>query len=95
MMNKTSYVTSATMQFAENPFLKLVGILWNRTSVEGVDKLSSTFVDLSGLKGNWKTCTYMESKCLLSMLRCMLGSVKSENPMGKGKIGNEKLKNKI
>ena len=32
-------------------------------------------------------------KCLLSMLRCMLGSVKrvkSENPMGKGKLGNEK-----
>ena len=32
-------------------------------------------------------------KCLLSMLRCMLGSVKgvkSENPKGKGKLGNEK-----
>ena len=30
---------------------------------------------------------------LLSMLRCMLGSVKgveSENPKGKGKLGNEK-----
>ena len=29
------------------------------------------------------------------MLRGMLGSVKSENPKGKGKLGNEKLKNKI
>ena len=32
-------------------------------------------------------------KCLLSMLRCMLRSVKgikSENPKGKGKLGNEK-----
>ena len=32
-------------------------------------------------------------KCLLSMLRCMLGSVKgvkSENPKGKGKLGNKK-----
>ena len=32
-------------------------------------------------------------KCLLSMLQCMLGSVKgvkSENPKGKGKLGNEK-----
>ena len=32
-------------------------------------------------------------KCLLSMLRCMLGSVKgvkSENPVGEGKLGNEK-----
>ena len=32
-------------------------------------------------------------KCLLSMLRCMLGSVKGvkrENPKGKWKLGNEK-----
>ena len=32
-------------------------------------------------------------KCLLSMLRCMLGivkGVKSENPKGEGKFGNEK-----
>ena len=32
-------------------------------------------------------------KCLLIMLRCMLGSVKgvkSENPKGKGKLGHEK-----
>ena len=32
-------------------------------------------------------------KCLLSMLRCMLGSVKgvkSENPKGKGNLGNGK-----
>ena len=32
-------------------------------------------------------------KCLLSMFRCMLGSVKgvkSENPKGKGKLRNEK-----
>ena len=32
-------------------------------------------------------------KCLLSMLRCMLGSVKgvkSENPKGEGNLGNEK-----
>ena len=32
-------------------------------------------------------------KCLLSMLRCMLGSVKgvkSENPKREGKLGNEK-----
>ena len=32
-------------------------------------------------------------KCLLSMLRCMLGSVKgvkSENPKEKVKLGNEK-----
>ena len=32
-------------------------------------------------------------KCLLSMLRCMLGSVKgekSENPKGEGKLGNGK-----
>ena len=32
-------------------------------------------------------------KCLLSMLRCMLGSVKvlkSENPKGKGNLANEK-----
>ena len=32
-------------------------------------------------------------KCLLSMLRCMLGSVigvKSENPNGEEKLGNEK-----
>ena len=32
-------------------------------------------------------------KCFLSMLRCMLGSVKgekSENPKGEGKLGNEK-----
>ena len=32
-------------------------------------------------------------KCLLSMLRCMLGSVKHvkhENPKGKGKLGNGK-----
>ena len=32
-------------------------------------------------------------KCLLSMLRCMLGSVKgvtSENPKGKGEIRNKK-----
>ena len=31
-------------------------------------------------------------KCLLSMLRCMLGSVKgvkSENPKGEKKLGNE------
>ena len=27
-------------------------------------------------------------KCLMSMLRGMLGSVKSENPKGKGKLGN-------
>ena len=31
-------------------------------------------------------------KCLLSMLRGMLGSVKSENPKGKGKLGNGKIK---
>ena len=34
----------------------------------------------------------MGLKCLLSMLRCMLGSVKgvkSENPKGKGEVGNE------
>ena len=32
-------------------------------------------------------------KCLLNMLRCMLGSVKvlkSENPKVEGKLGNEK-----
>ena len=32
-------------------------------------------------------------KCLLSKLRCMLGSVKgvkSENPKGKGQLGNGK-----
>ena len=29
------------------------------------------------------------------MLRGMLGSVKSENPKKKGKLGNGKLKNKI
>ena len=32
-------------------------------------------------------------KCLLSMLRCMPGSMKvlkSENPKGEGKLGNEK-----
>ena len=32
-------------------------------------------------------------KCLLSMVRCMLGSVKGvkiENPMGEGKLGIEK-----
>ena len=32
-------------------------------------------------------------KCLLGMLRCMLGSVKgveSENPKGEGNLGNEK-----
>ena len=29
--------------------------------------------------------------CLLSMLRGMLGSVKSENPKGKGKLGNGKF----
>ena len=32
-------------------------------------------------------------KCLLGMLRCMLGSVKgvkNENPKGKGNLGNEK-----
>ena len=70
--------------------LKLVGILWKRTSVEAVDKLSSTSVDSSGLKGNWKTCTYMESKILLSMPTDMLGSVESENPERKGKLGNRK-----
>ena len=31
--------------------------------------------------------------CLLGMLRCMLGGVKSENPKGKGKLGNEKGEN--
>ena len=34
-------------------------------------------------------------KCLLSMFRGMLGSVKSENPKGKGKLGNGKMGNKI
>ena len=29
------------------------------------------------------------------MLRGILGSVKSENPQGKGKLGNGKLKKKI
>ena len=33
-------------------------------------------------------------KCLLSMLRGMLGSVKSENHKGEGKLGNGKLGNK-
>ena len=31
-------------------------------------------------------------KCLLSMLRGKLGSEKSENPRGKGKLGNGKNK---
>ena len=34
-------------------------------------------------------------KVLLSMLRGMLGSVKSENPKGKGEIRKWKLGNKI
>ena len=34
-------------------------------------------------------------QCLLSMLRGMLGSVKSENPKGKGKLGNGNLKKMI
>ena len=33
-------------------------------------------------------------KCLLSMLRGMMGSVKSENPRGKGKLGIGKIRNK-
>ena len=39
--------------------LKLVGILWNRTSVEVVDKLSSTSVDfIWSEKGLENMCLY-------------------------------------
>ena len=44
--------------------LKLVGILWNRTSGEVVDKLSSTSVDFIRSERELETCTYMESKML-------------------------------
>ena len=46
-------------------------------------------------KGTGKHVLISSLKCLLSMLRCLLGSVKSENPKGKGKLGNGKLRNKI
>ena len=32
---------------------------------------------------------------MLNMLRGMLGSMKSENPKGKGKLGNGKIRKKI
>ena len=70
--------------------LKLVGILWNRTLVEVVDKLSSTTVDFirSERELENKHALIWNLKCLLSMLSCMLGSVKSEDPKGKGKLEN-------
>ena len=44
--------------------LKLVGILLNRTSVEVVDKLSSTAVDCIRSERELETCAYMEPKML-------------------------------
>ena len=75
--------------------MKLVGILWNRKSVEVVDKLSSTSVDFIRSERELENMLIWSLKYLLSMLRGMLGSVKSENPKGKGNLGNGKLKNKI
>ena len=58
--------------------------------VEVLDKLSFTAVDFIRSEGGTGIHALMWSlKCLLSMLRCMLGSVKgekSENPKGKGEI---------
>ena len=77
----------------------MVGILWNRTSVEVFDKLSSTAVDFIRSEGKTGMHALIWSlKCLLSMLRCMLGSVKgekSENPKGKGEIGKKKRGGKL
>ena len=71
--------------------LKLVGILWNRTSIEVVDKFSSTSVDFIRSERELEKHALIWSLiCLLSMLRGMLGSVKSKNPKGKGKLGNGK-----
>ena len=49
----------------------------------------------SGLKGNRKNCAYIESNMLTGNAQSMLGGVKSENPMWKGKLGNGIITAKI
>ena len=61
--------------------------------VEVVDKLSPTAVVFFRSERILNASAYMGSTMPLSMLRYMLGSVKgvkSENPKGEGKLGNEK-----
>ena len=77
-----------------NKNLKLAGILWNRTSGWS---LRQAFIYYCRLLQVWKGtrihALICSLKCLLNMLRCMLGSVKgekSENPKGKGEIGKWK-----
>ena len=82
--------------------LTLVGILWNRTSGWS---FRQAFIYCCRLYQVWRGTgihvLIWSLQCLLSMLRCMLGSVKgekSENPKGKGKWGNGirgELKNKL
>ena len=52
--------------------LKLVGILWNRTSVEVVDKLSSTSVDFIRPERE------LENMCLWTPYKCMFSSSLSD-----------------
>ena len=68
--------------------MKLVGILWNRTSAEVVDKLSSISVDFHRSERELETCAYMESKMLTE--HAQIHAVKSENPKGRGKLGKLK-----
>ena len=75
--------------------LKLVGTLWNKTFVEVLDELSSTTVGFIRSERELENVLIWSLKCLLSMLRCLLGSVKSEKPKGKGKLGNEKMVRKL
>ena len=61
--------------------------------VEVVDKLSTTAVVFFRSERILKCKLIWGIKCLLSMPICMLGSVKgvkSENPVGEGKLGNGK-----
>ena len=61
--------------------------------VEVSDKLSSMFVDFFKSERELENMALTWSlKCLLSMLRGMLGSVKSENSKGEGEIGKWKIK---
>ena len=72
--------------------LKLAGILWNRTSGWSFRQAFIYYCRLLQVWGVTRMHALIWSlKCLLSMFRCMLGSVKgekSENPKGKGKLGN-------
>ena len=74
----------------KNLLLKMVGILWNRTSVEVVDKLSSTSVDFIRSERELKTCPYIESKMLTEHAQRHAEKCESENPKGEGEIGKWK-----